>query len=116
MLVGRWWFGSRQRTKDGITSRSAAAFFKAVTETSELPEAMGILGQAFKFEGTPLDKDKTELARLEKEIDASKESKWLSNVMEIAGKDDEGKKRALTLLFAHLLRLNVNSAVLKKGA
>lgn len=115
LLVGRWWFGSRQRTKDGISTRSAAAFFKSVTETSEVSDTLAIMSKAYKFECTPADKDKEELKRLQKEIATLPESEWTTSVLKVAGDDDEGKKRALTLLFAHLLRLKVNGSALKRG-
>ncbi|KAF8904266.1 Sec63 Brl domain-containing protein [Mucidula mucida] len=114
MLVGRWWFGSRQRTKDGISAHSAAAFFKSMTESSEIVDAMGILAKAYKFECTPANKDAAELARLQKEIATLPEAKWAETVMELAGDDDEGKRRALTLLLVHLLRFKVESPALKK--
>ncbi|KAF9028316.1 hypothetical protein BDZ89DRAFT_1254783 [Hymenopellis radicata] len=114
VLVGRWWFGSRQRTKDGISAHSAAAFFKSMTESSEIVDAMGILAKAYKFECTPANKDAAELTRLQKEIATLPEAKWAETVMELAGDDDEGKRRALILLLAHLLRFKVESPALKK--
>ncbi|KAF5328880.1 hypothetical protein D9758_018395 [Tetrapyrgos nigripes] len=31
-MVGRWWFGSRQETKDGINTKSTAVFFKGLEQ------------------------------------------------------------------------------------
>ena len=39
-LQGRWWFGSRQKTKDGINASSAAAFFKTLKEESSFEEVL----------------------------------------------------------------------------
>ena len=47
---GHWWFGSRQRAKDGINAQSAAAFFKSIKEESSREEVVGTLGKSYKWE------------------------------------------------------------------
>ncbi|CAA7269196.1 unnamed protein product [Cyclocybe aegerita] len=117
-LVGRWWFGNRQKTKDGIYAQSAAAFFKTLKEESGMEDVVGALGKAYQWE---LDASKTkstaELDTLEKTITEKLGAKW-TEVRKVAvdydGKLHEARKRALVLLYAHLLRLEIKDAGLKK--
>ncbi|KJA18200.1 hypothetical protein HYPSUDRAFT_45520 [Hypholoma sublateritium FD-334 SS-4] len=117
-LVGRWWFGSREKTKDGINAKSAATFFKSVKEESSVEEVVGVLGKAYKWE-VPASSAKStpELDTLEKTIEEQLGSKW-TEVRRLA-KDHDGelhdtRRAALVLLYAHLLRLDVHDSSLKK--
>ncbi|KAJ3507822.1 hypothetical protein NLJ89_g6088 [Agrocybe chaxingu] len=117
-LVGRWWFGNRQKTKDGIYAQSAAAFFKTLKEESGMEDVVGALGKAYQWE---LDASKfksaAELDTLEKTITDKLGVKW-TEVRRVAvdydGKLYEARRRALVLLYAHLLRLEIKDTRLKK--
>jgi translocation protein SEC63 len=50
-LVGKWWYGSRQYTKDGVKGRTAELFFKTVKEESEADELVQTVSKAWRFEG-----------------------------------------------------------------
>ncbi|KAF8905804.1 hypothetical protein CPB84DRAFT_1844796 [Gymnopilus junonius] len=79
-LVGRWWFGSRQKTKDGINAQSAAAFFKSIKEESTIEECVAALGKAYKWELPPTQtKSNAEVDELEKEIQQQVGAKWTEN-------------------------------------
>ena len=67
-LVGRWWFGSRQLTKDGVQAKSAASFFKSMHEGSGVPEALVMLSKGYEFECQPADKAVSELEQLKSTI------------------------------------------------
>ncbi|KAH9483171.1 Translocation protein sec63 [Psilocybe cubensis] len=117
-LVGRWWFGNRQKTKDGIHAQSAAAFFKTIKEESSMEEVVGALGKAYQWE-LPVGKSKSsaEIDALEKTIKEEVGAKW-TEVRKIAqdfnGELHESRRQALVLIYAHLLRLEVKDAGLKK--
>ncbi|PPQ88728.1 hypothetical protein CVT25_009686 [Psilocybe cyanescens] len=117
-LIGRRWFGSRQKTKDGINAQSAAAFFKTIKEESSIEEVVGALGMAYKWE-LPAGKTKSsaEFDALERTIKEKVGAKWME-VRKIAQDYDEelhnSRRQALVLLYAHLLRLEVKDAGLKK--
>ena len=49
-LVGRWWFGNRDKTKDGVKARSAAIFFKSLTEDSSIEEVVASFVKACEWE------------------------------------------------------------------
>ncbi|KAG7096479.1 hypothetical protein E1B28_003910 [Marasmius oreades] len=111
-VVGKWWFGSRQKTKDGINARSAATFFKDLKEDSRIFEVIGALGKSFEWEHpkkTSKADEKTELDRLEKEIASAAGKSW-GSVKSLAGIDEsdaDSRRRSMILLYAHLLRLDI---------
>lgn len=49
-LVGRWWFGSRNVTKDGVQARTAELFFKSVKEEMLDKDIMQSLANALPWE------------------------------------------------------------------
>ncbi|KAL0577555.1 secretory subunit, partial [Marasmius crinis-equi] len=117
-VVGRWWFGSRQKTKDGINARSAAAFFKDIKEDSRIHEIVGALGKSFEWEhpkGTSKADEQAELTRLEKEISQAAGESWESvkTLVGLEEKTAESRRRSMILLYAHLLRLEVRVPTLQ---
>lgn len=114
-LVGRWWFGNRQKTKDGINAKTAAVFFKALTDSSGMKEVIGALGQAYRWEttwaGTAVG-----LEELEKQIDEKMGDQWkeVKRLVAPGRKCERTEQRALVLLYAHFLRLNINDEALKR--
>ncbi|KAF9563385.1 hypothetical protein CPC08DRAFT_632910 [Agrocybe pediades] len=115
-LVGRWWFGSRQKTKDGIHAQSAAAFFKTLKEESSIDEVAGTLGKAYKWELATKAKANAEIDRLESQIVESQGAKWKEVkklLKDYDGQIPESRRSALVLLYAHLLRLEIKDASLK---
>lgn len=119
-LVGRWWFGSQQKTKEGIHARSAAAFFLSLREDSSLDETLVALAQAYQWD-RPSQKKSSEIDAaidsLDKAIGSKIEKKWESfkELAGIDGAENKPKRRALVLLFAHFLRIPVARADLQKG-
>lgn len=116
-LVGRWWFGNREKTKDGVSARSAATFFKGLGEDSSIDEVVASLGKSFEYERSHATGNPAVLDDLEKQIEAQLGSKWgsLKSLAEIVPKVDETRRRSFILLYAHLLRLPVQSSSLRKG-
>ena len=51
-LVGRWWFGSRRYTKDGVKARTAEMFFKSLSEDDTITDVMRILAQGWCCEAS----------------------------------------------------------------
>ncbi|OSD01694.1 DnaJ-domain-containing protein [Trametes coccinea BRFM310] len=117
-IVGRWWFGNREKTKDGIHSRSAAAFFKGLSEESGIDEVTSSLGKAFEWDlpKSKLGKADAELVELEKKIKEKLNGKWdeLVKLAEATPKAHAKRRRAFILLYAHLLRLPVQNPTLQK--
>ncbi|KAG6836917.1 hypothetical protein H0H93_001283 [Arthromyces matolae] len=111
-LVGRWWFGNRQKTKDGVNALTAAAFFKTLKEESTFEEVLGTFAKAFQWELPPQKPSKSpELDALEKQIEEKAGQKWL-DVKKVCGVDVQ-RRKGLILLYAHLLRLDIQSRSLQ---
>lgn len=114
-LVGRWWFGNRQKTKEGINAKTAAAFFKALTDNSDMKEVIGALGQAYHWETTWAG-NAAGLEELEKQINEKTGDQWreVKNLVAPGGKCEGTEQRALVLLYAHFLRLKISDEALKQ--
>jgi translocation protein SEC63 len=117
-LVGKWWFGSRQKTKDGVHAKTAAAFFTTVTEESTLEDILAVLSRAYTWDSPSksFSRVSPDLKALEKII-ASKvgQSKWAAvlRLAGVKGSDEDCRRRGLVLLYAHLLREQVGSKSLQ---
>lgn len=116
-LVGRWWFGNRDKTKDGVNARSAAAFFKSISEDSGIDEVIATLGKSLEYERPQMSSKAAVLDELEKQIETQLGAKWnsLKGIAEIKPNQYETRRRSFILLYAHLLRLPIESASLRKG-
>jgi translocation protein SEC63 len=119
MLVGRWWFGNQQKTRDGVNARTAAAFFRSLKEESGMEDVVGALGKAYQFEPTRAERASAdrELAALEKTIEERLGAKWreVRRLTEVGNEVMDARRRALVLLYAHVLRLPVQDSSLEKG-
>ncbi|CUA77177.1 Translocation protein SEC63 homolog [Mus musculus] [Rhizoctonia solani] len=118
LVVGRWWFGSRGLTKDGVHGNTASLFFKGVTEDASIDFLVSLLSRGFSTEQKAFSRKVTHTAAveddlngLETEIKVLLSSRW-STVSQTAKVPEA--RRALVLLYAHLLRLPVTNDVLRK--
>ncbi|KTW29539.1 uncharacterized protein T551_02155 [Pneumocystis jirovecii RU7] len=104
--VGKWWYGNKLYTKDGIHTKSAEKFFKGIEEimTSEKLELLISQSQEYKF----LTGFEDELKNIEKKI-ISKDNKYQLHIQK-----DLSYRKAYLLLYAHLHRINLHSFKLKK--
>jgi hypothetical protein len=110
-MVGRWWFGSRGTTKDGIEAGTAESFWKGVEEASGISDIVKVVGSAFRYESKT--KNAGNLSEVEKEIERKAGDEWKEMSKAVAG--DEKGRRALALLYAHFLRLDLGSKALERG-
>ncbi|KAG8740640.1 secretory subunit [Ceratobasidium sp. 414] len=117
-VVGRWWFGSREITKDGVHGSTAALFFKTITEEASIDELVSLLSRGFYTEQKAIPQRivhttavEDDLNGLETEIKAALASRW-GTVAQTAKVPEA--RRALVLLYAHLLRLPVKNEILQK--
>jgi translocation protein SEC63 len=119
-MQGRWWFGSRQKTKDGVSALTAASFFKSLREESGMDDVVGTLGKSYAWESVQGPKGVgKELEDLEGSVSKKMGKEW-SEMLKLAGirKDEEGyerRKRALVLLYAHFLRVDIVQVSLQRG-
>ena len=115
-LVGRWWFSSREITKDGINARSAAEFFKSLREDSAADQVFSTLGKSFTWERSSKSSsaDAAELKRLDQELANNVGKPW-NAIQSILQPPDDARRRALILLYAHMLRMDVKRPNLVNG-
>ncbi|KZV78925.1 hypothetical protein EXIGLDRAFT_847034 [Exidia glandulosa HHB12029] len=108
-LVGKWWFGSRQTTKDGVKSKTAEDFFKAIREDSGPADMFLLIAKAWGRESNALPAPhlKSDVGLLREKIDSG-----LGNVEWREKVDDPVAERALVLLYAHLLRIPIKNPIL----
>lgn len=102
-----------------MNARSAATFFKTLNEESGIDDVIGSLGKAFEWERPHVkaSKQESELVELETKIQEQLDIKWseLKKLAEAIPGSHESRRRALVLLYAHLLRLPVTNSTLRKG-
>ncbi|KAH7101122.1 hypothetical protein BKA62DRAFT_743479 [Auriculariales sp. MPI-PUGE-AT-0066] len=108
-LVGNWWFGSRQKTKDGVQNGTAEQFFKGVHEDSGAGVLFAQMAEAWQREShaQPAPKLKADVNLLREKIDQGLGSQeWRAKI------DGPVAERALVLIYAHLMRIPVKNATL----
>ncbi|GAA5854067.1 hypothetical protein JCM9279_004370 [Rhodotorula babjevae] len=120
VLVGRWWYGTRKLTKDGVLNSTASKYFHALKEESTFPQLVDVLASSDEFAVNP------KLVKLRKapgKAAVDEYARLVSTVREgVDGKAGwEGyatwspaKKRARVMIAAYLLRLPIQDANLLK--
>jgi translocation protein SEC63 len=49
-IVGRWWYGTRSLTKEGIEAETATRYFRAVKENGNEGDVINMLASSHEFE------------------------------------------------------------------
>ena len=124
-LQGKWWFGTRQYTKDGALNASAATFFHRLEETSTVPEIVAILacstelGQKDKNDLPGSAKKskkevKAEVGGLEGAVKAKATELGVEGVM--SGRFESlQSRRSAAIIWSHLLRVEFDEVALREG-
>lgn len=97
VVVGRWWFGARSKTKDGVLAKTAELFFKGIKEDSSLDDVFGCFGSGLNSES---QQQMSPIGDLQEQVRLKLKKKY------------EGPP-SLTLLYAYLLRIPVNDTKLQ---
>jgi translocation protein SEC63 len=58
-IVGRWWYGSRRLTREGIETKTAASYFKAVKEHTTKDDVVDIISKSHEYQIYLLTGDRT---------------------------------------------------------
>jgi translocation protein SEC63 len=123
-LVGRWWYGTRKLTKDGVLNTTASKYFHSLKEETSFAQLLDILASSDEFATDPqlikLRKSlvKTgidEYARLNSTVREGPDGKISGGGWENYSSWNPEKKRARVFIVAHLLRLPINDTKLLKG-
>ncbi|KAI6122859.1 translocation protein sec63 [Pisolithus croceorrhizus] len=108
-MVGKWWFGNRGRTKEGVNANTAESFWKGLTETSGIAEVGKVFVDAFRHERPT--KTGGDLHKVEGQIEERLGKDWSELKSSLV---DGASNRALVLLYAHFLRLELGSKALSE--
>ncbi|KAL4241273.1 hypothetical protein ABKN59_000029 [Abortiporus biennis] len=111
-LVGKWWFGNRQKTKDGVNASSAASFFKSLNEDSGIIDVFSALIKSFQWEEHVFKSSDSEFKQLESQVKQEIETKWpgVQKFYSTATEGSDVNRKAFALLVAHILRIPVSSS------
>lgn len=130
ILVGRWWFGSRNFTKDGVQARTAELFFKSIKEDIGERDLVLSVGNALPWERPvkPTKESIRAVNKLREQIESRVAGGWMQKVdqacpscfssmliFRLQAKDPEAL-RALILIYAHLLRLPIENSYIREGS
>lgn len=96
---GKWWFGNRIKTKDGVQAGTAEMFFKSIKEDSGVEDLLAVLAQAYDTEGPPIS---ARVGKLQEAVRSRLGGKFLGSPTQ-------------TLLYAYLLRIPIEDTKLQKG-
>ncbi|WVW80319.1 hypothetical protein I302_102298 [Kwoniella bestiolae CBS 10118] len=123
-VVGRWWFAQRKLTRDGILNPTAEIFFHQLREDTDFFSLISLLASALEFSavlgGSKKRGSKKERKERQSKIDELEkildERKAEMGIEESPLMKKENKvnvttavaKRARALLWAHLLRIDLN--------
>lgn len=112
--VGKWWYGSRRYTRDGVRTESAGRLFTAYTEETDEKQMVETLSLGEELKEIFDDESKwgaQDEAAVERKIGPFIGEKALKKVQSLEG----WKRRALGLLWAFLYRIDLESEKLEKA-
>ncbi|GAA5970637.1 hypothetical protein JCM11641_007380 [Rhodosporidiobolus odoratus] len=116
MLVGRWWYGARKVTKDGVLNSTASKYFHALKEETTFPQLLDILASSDEF---ATDKQLIKIRKSLSKPAIDEYARLNSTIREgVDGKQgwedyanwSASKKRARVLTAAYMLRLPIKDA------
>jgi translocation protein SEC63 len=116
-IVGKWWYGSQRFTREKVLLASAGNIFREYKEDMIGGRVVSALstGEEFKdlLKGSRSEEG---LAKVEKKVLAIDEKILTSNDRETLRKlDDSTRRKALSLLWAYLNRIDLEDTTLEEG-
>lgn len=121
-LVGKWWYGSQNVTKEKVLITSAGNLFKEYHERIDKSGVINALSSGAEYRdilnGHKAD---TGSGQLEKRVLAQGDSSLLSTTMTVKDRqklqdtDDGVRRKTLALLWAYLGRVELDDATLNEG-
>lgn len=103
-VVGKWWYGTKSKTKDGVSVETSGVFFRGVSEYLSEKDTMKLLAASKEYESTEFA-DRDEIAL---------ENKVVAPTIQEAFTHVRGHHRsALALLYAYLYRVDLGDKYLE---
>ena len=100
LLVARWWYGSRSRTKDGVMNTTALMYFRRLKKDTQGREILGLLADSAELQGIARSGTLDPLS--ERVLDAYEEVYGTRDLFDNAS---PAQRRALTVVGAYMLRV-----------
>ncbi|EPQ25637.1 uncharacterized protein PFL1_06774 [Pseudozyma flocculosa PF-1] len=118
-LVAKWWYGSRSKTKDGLINNTAQTYFQHLREDTPVPRILALMAISDEFNDAKLnrtgkDADEAALTQLEHDVRA-KIAELVPEWGLIDGFRNASIRKAVVLLYAHVLRIDTPSVRLTKA-
>ena len=98
VIVGRWWFGKKIKTKDGVYTKTADVFFKGLKEDASMDDMVNKIAEVLEWEAPNMPGSP--------DLDAK---------VRVHLGDSYCGSNAATLLYSHVYRIPVENATLRKG-
>ncbi|ODQ55384.1 DnaJ-domain-containing protein [Saitoella complicata NRRL Y-17804] len=95
-IVGKWWYGSKNKTTEGVENDTAAMFFKGMKETVGVQESLQLITKS---------KEYAEEFGQNAEVSGKLEKALAQAGVTLPKDDPNAAKKALALIEAHLNRL-----------
>lgn len=116
-MVGKWWYGTKKHTKDGVLVESASKLFREYDESADINKLIEILTVGQEMEeitGGAREKEwaNSEEATIEKKLAQAGLAKSQIAVLE---KYSGWRRRAIGLLWAYLYRIDMGNDKLENG-
>ncbi|KIW04830.1 uncharacterized protein PV09_04013 [Verruconis gallopava] len=118
-FVGRWWYGSQKKTKEGIYVNSAGTLFQTFREETNTSAIIEACSGADEYkELLQGEKAESGLARIEQRVLAPSEFEQFASGLtakdekKLKQMDDPQRRKTLALIWAYLGRIDLEDAIL----
>lgn len=116
-IVGKWWYGSQRYTREKVLIASAGNMFREYKEDLIGGPIVSVLSTGEEYKEL-LNGSRSEegLAKVEKKVMAIDEKILTAKDRDILRKlDDSTRRKALSLLWAYLNRIELEDTILEQG-
>ncbi|KAK0837132.1 secretory subunit [Friedmanniomyces endolithicus] len=116
-LVGKWWYGMQNVTKERILVSTAGNMFKEYQERMDEGDVIGALSSAMEFknilQGSKADSGLGALEKLLQASDSTVTGMMPKDKRKLFELDDPARRKTLALVWAYVSRLDLNDASLE---
>ncbi|TKA69347.1 hypothetical protein B0A55_08163 [Friedmanniomyces simplex] len=116
-LVGKWWYGMQNVTRERILVTTAGNMFKEYRERMDVGDVVGAVSSAMEFrdilQGSKADSGLGKLEKLLQASDNAETGTMSKDKKKLSELDDPARRKTLALIWAYLSRLDLNDKSLE---
>ncbi|KAK0264459.1 hypothetical protein B0A54_13845 [Friedmanniomyces endolithicus] len=116
-LVGKWWYGMQNVTKERILVSTAGNMFKEYQERMDEGDVVGAVSSAMEFkdilQGSKADSGLGALEKLLQASDSTVTGMMPKDKRKLSELDEPARRKTLALIWAYLSRLDLNDTSLE---